>query len=852
MSLIGVKKMSFGSCIYQIVIYPLELIYEFIFSLTMQWIPVPGVAIIVLSIFINSLLLPIYQMIDSIQKEQREKEKDLQHWVNHIKKTFKGDERFLILQTYYRQNNYHPVYALKGALPLVLEFPFFIAAYHFLSNLSLLKGYPFLFIKDLSIPDQLISIAGNQINVLPFVMTLINIISGAIYMRDLSVSNKIQTFVMAIVFLVLLYNSPSGMVLYWTLNNIFALLKNIIYSYRKPLSCTTDGDTDKGKDTDKAGSLSLLGFILCECVIILLMGIVIPSGVIKASPLEFVDVTEQRNPIHFLKGSITLAFGLFGLWIPFFYCLAKNSKRKISLYMCIFSYISMIDYYFFATDMGYISANLKYDDYMYFTLKEIAVNAIVLAIIVLITILIYKYRDNILTYINFALVFVLTIISIINISSITADYNNADFSETVGEDMNIPLSRTGNNVVVIMLDRALSGCVPYIMNEKPELKKQFSGFTYYPNTISYGTNTAAASAAVFGGYEYTDVNSLSDKDIPGRNEALKLMPKLFSDNGYDVTIFDPPFANGQDIPDLSIYEGMQVRAFHASGKFHYSYDSDNSERRYRNFFCYSLCKGMPLAAQYSFYDDGYYNDVTFYMTNSLLYYMNDNENISQGISFNYSFENEFAELNNLSNITSISDEDTNTFFMGYNQATHEITILSEPDYVPALHVDNTEYDATHKNRFTIDGRTMHNDDYGQMYHYHVNMAALMQLGKWFDYLRANDVYDNTRIILVADHGFGVNHFDDMITKDGLDVESVNPLLMVKDFNAKEYTTDNTFMTNADVPVLACDDIIENPVNPYTGKAIQNDDIKKYPQIIPDIEYQVKDNIFDMNNWEKIK
>ena len=48
------------------------------------------------------------------------------------------------------------------------------------------------------------------------------------------------------------------------------------------------------------------------------------------------------------------------------------------------------------------------------------------------------------------------------------------------------LSQKGKNVVVIMLDRAMGAYIPYLFQEKPELKEAFSGFTYYPNAISFG------------------------------------------------------------------------------------------------------------------------------------------------------------------------------------------------------------------------------------------------------------------------------------------------------------------------------------------------------------------------------
>ena len=90
-----------------------------------------------------------------------------------------------------------------------------------------------------------------------------------------------------------------------------------------------------------------------------------------------------------------------------------------------------------------------------------------------------------------------------------------------------------------------------------------------------------------------------------------------------------------------------------------------------------------------------------------------------------------------------------------------------------------------------------------------------------DYLRANGVYDNTRIIIVSDHGYGVYLFEDLISED-FQAEWYNCLLMVKDFDSTGFTTDYTFMTNADVPTLALEGIVDNPVNPGTGNPINSD------------------------------
>lgn len=94
--------------------------------------------------------------------------------------------------------------------------------------------------------------------------------------------------------------------------------------------------------------------------------------------------------------------------------------------------------------------------------------------------------------------------------------------------------------------------------------------------------------------------------------------------------------------------------------------------------------------------------------------------------------------------------------------------------------------------------------------------------------------------------------------------------MVKDFNAEgSIKTDMTFMTNADVPSLALKDLIENPVNPFTGNPITQD-AKKQPVYIaisgtqllgsnayqffidPKQDFYVHGNLFDPKNWVRVE
>ena len=190
-----------------------------------------------------------------------------------------------------------------------------------------------------------------------------------------------------------------------------------------------------------------------------------------------------------------------------------------------------------------------------------------------------------------------------------------------------------------------------------------------------------------------------------------------------------------------------------------------------------------------------------------------------------------------------------------NELTHTPQYLSYPDYKP------TDREVTEFG----DG------PFVKEAHFHVNSAAIRELGKYFDYLKEIGVYDNTRIIIVSDHGRDV---DTGIVPDqkeaGLpfEIEYVNPLLMVKDFDSHGFKTDQSFMTNADVPALAADGLIENPVNVFTGKKISSEpkneknfiayshgwepekNNKNTFRLSDNQWFTVKDSIFDIKNWKQ--
>lgn len=921
---------------------PLELLFEIVFVVADRLINNPAASIVVLSLVMNFLVLPLYKQADAMQETERKMEMKLQRGAEHIKKTFSGDERMLMLQTYYRQNGYKPVYVLRSAVSLFLQIPFFIAAYRFLSGLSLLQGVSFGPIADLASPDGMLQMNGLTINVMPFIMTAVNLVSCVIFTKGAALKEKLQLYGMAVFFLIFLYSAPSGLVFYWTLNNVFSLVKTVFYKLKNPgkvlnILCSAAGivvliygcfiygaSTPKrvaffvltgalaqtpalsallkkspafsawmamrpvrrqaehdGGMLQKHNSFRTEGpsgkgnkkvFLSGGVFLAVLIGVLIPSAVIVSSPQEFVSSTLFYHPVWFIVNAFCLAFGTFVIWTGVFYRLSgPRFKPVFDKILWAVSGAAVLDYMIFSKHFGNLSSSLQYEEAMVYSRGEQVRNLLAIAAAGCILWAVYRRFERHCHEILLIGIAAFGLMSAINISHINASIEAV--KEQLTEEAAMPeftLSKDGKNVVVIMLDRAVGAMVPFLFDEKPELKEQFDGFTYYANTISYGQSTIFGSPALFGGYEYTpaEINKRDGESLASKqNEALRVLPVLFDQNGYEVTVINPVYANYQSIPDLSVFDDYPgIKKYMTGDKFNGLEPAQTLiEKNKRNFFCYGILKVVPLIAQETVYNVGKYNQAESGGEEEIVYSGQYVINTVAAEGIRASFMESYNVLENLPAISHIKSGDEGTLLMLANETTHEPMLLQEPDYVVSPNVDNTAYEEDAPRRVS-GGRIFRLETVNQMYPYHANMAAMLQLGKWFDFMREEGVYDNTRIILVSDHGKELRALDELILNENTDISGFFPLLMVKDFGASGFTTSDVFMTNADVLAIAVDETIEDPVNPFTGKVINSDEKTAHDQYIIDSEdwdieknngntflpsdwYSVHDDIWNMDNWK---
>ena len=181
-----------------------------------------GWAIIFVTIIIKIIFFPLtHKSFKSMKGMQK-----VQPYVKVIQERHKNDRQKMneeMIELYKK----HKVNPLGGCLPMLLQIPVFIALYHALFFSIELRGAPFIgWIDDLSVADPYY--------VWPVVMGATMFLQQKL---NPSIGDPTQQKIMMmlpIVFTFLFMSFPSGLVLYWTVNNILTISQQAyIYKFSK-------------------------------------------------------------------------------------------------------------------------------------------------------------------------------------------------------------------------------------------------------------------------------------------------------------------------------------------------------------------------------------------------------------------------------------------------------------------------------------------------------------------------------------------------------------------------------------------------------------------------------------------
>ena len=199
-------------------------VMNFFHRVTHSW----GVALILLSLFIYSILYPLTLKQMRSMKEMQE----LQPKIEAIRKSCKDNPQRQNKEIMELYKN-HKVNPMGGCLPMILQIPIFFGLYQALSRSISLKGSGFLWIKDLAEPDKLFLLSqslpfiGKEINILPILMAIAMFFQQKISLKSSAAANsqameqqKMMLVLMPVMFGFIFYHFPSGLALYWFLSTI--------------------------------------------------------------------------------------------------------------------------------------------------------------------------------------------------------------------------------------------------------------------------------------------------------------------------------------------------------------------------------------------------------------------------------------------------------------------------------------------------------------------------------------------------------------------------------------------------------------------------------------------------------
>lgn len=976
----------FFDILYNILIYPIEFIIEILFYLFNHVFKSSyGISLFLLSLCINFLSLPLYNIAESWQAKERAIQDKMKPMIDNIKAVYKGDQRYLLIRACQRINSYKTIYAFRGTLGLLIQIPFFMAAYNFVHSLTGLNGQSFLFIKDLSKPDALIHIGNISVNLLPFLMTLFSLLAGFVYAKKLKFKESLPLYIVSLIFLVLLYTSPSGLLFYWTINCLFSLIKNIVIEYKlysyinknillkvynvlfillslifitffilgnieregylkafkllkndnvynvsigyyssvfknsdiygvavnkdkldsriiniefekngSPFGVVTLNDNIENigalkvyyklfikKDivfcfillliiclllnirrfiniklfdfnnlfTSKLFLKNRNKLVLLSCLVIsLLSGLFIPSSLIGSSPQEF------KDPFNLIFNDLSISIGLFLFYPIFIYLLFSERVKNIltSILIC-FAAIVLINTFIMVGNYININADFVFDNTD--LLKASSSQTILNMLLILSVILIFLFmliKNRIMFIINMYIIIIIALVSvsIFDFTKIIKEHKKISEIELYNEqkDKNnsnyiFSLSKTGKNIFIFILDRASNSYWIDAFERFPKYKELFDGFTFYNNNVSLASTTIGISA-LYGGYDYLPYEmSTNGKYIlkDKHNESLLMLPIALEKYGYKSAILEPVYANYKMIPDLTIFKNYtNINAFNNDAVYEnsihsYSNNMDVISSNENIMIRFSIFRMLPINLRYSFYSDGNWFNINNFDINLSIY--------------------TYAILKNTKNLINIKEKG-NYYNILHNMITHEPQFFAS-DFLPHFYSKPSAQEDLE----------IYKDEFSTK-HFYANVASMNAVLEFLDFLKNNDIYDNTKIIIVSDHGFTFNglqkyNFDTNYAKT---INSFHSILLYKDFNSRgEIKIDSSFSTMADVPYLATKHIA-GIKNPFTGNLIINDYKTNGVYIISSVEWQpnlqysnmysfrkfyyVKDNIFDTNNWKK--
>jgi len=398
----------------------------------------------------------------------------------------------------------------------------------------------------------------------------------------------------------------------------------------------------------------------------------------------------------------------------------------------------------------------------------------------------------------------------------------------VSEDIpsSIHFSKDEPNVIYFVADMFHGWYMKKILENNPELKDVYSGFVWYPNTLSISSITCSSIPPMLGGYSKNIIDLNKDEEHTMAEKITDITEDFFNkikSQGFNFSSTE------------MIYSEIDKNKFDTFlPRWHKDWNKWDGELKIgiSKEVAYTLLwENAALFSSPLFINPKIYNKGKW-----LHKIDSTNENTNSAKRYNL-----VRLLPYISNANSIKP----TFIYFHTMASHHPWDLIDEEGI--LHSDVSPYEN--------------------------NEWMIKTFAKWIHWMKENDVYDNTKIVFVSDHGIHWGHFKGEIDKSipvienpdlNLNVDDrfnkgMYPVLLVKDYNKNgPISEDWRFMSNADAYSIVFNE--ENPTNvdPPETRVLPSTMVywvrKIADEKILPLKYSINatNSAFDLNKWEVVE
>ena len=499
--------------IYQFTIYPIECVYKVLYLALSEALDSYGLALIFLSVVTYILMRPLMNWAEKFQVDEKNIQAVLAPQLATIKENFSGAEQHKKIQRLYKRYAYHPAMAIRSAAGILLQLPFLMAAYFMLDTLPNIIGQSWWLIADLSSPDELLG----GVNLLPILMTAINLV-GTFSVKDFSRRDKVQASIVAFLFLILLYNAPSALLIYWTCNNLWTTIAILFGSVVPKIFVSAQTRLKKFLSAE----LIPLGFSLT-------LFIFIPLDIYLTNSEEIWFSANDIFP-YITLGAI-LCFILICLVEKF---LSPNARKYFQATLFGLTFGFFMQSYLFNPNYNLIDfVQINWENYQ----TENLLNLIIWVYFAFV--LIYfmkKYSAQKILAAGKNICLILIAVQTFSLCYIGANNpsNKRDYNIlTTAHLFNVS---SKDNIIVLILDMFDKNTFEEIRQKEPELVAQLEGFTFYPDALSIFGFTDYSLPQMLTGKSYDNSQSYSDY-VQEAWDSSKLFYDILLEHGYDVSIY---------------------------------------------------------------------------------------------------------------------------------------------------------------------------------------------------------------------------------------------------------------------------------------------------------------------------